>query len=69
MSSWEEKMKLYEVGFMTGHRTAYVVARSIAEAERKVAKALKDSTYTNEERRISRVEMLAHESWEGVYGG
>jgi hypothetical protein len=63
------EMKLYEVGFLNGHRTAYVVARSITEAGKKVAEVLKSSSYTVEERKICRIEVLAPEAWPGVYGG
>ena len=66
----EEKMKLYKVGFMRGSRTAYTQARSISEAVSRVAKVLKsDSVYTAGEAEICNVEVLASQTWPGVFGG
>jgi hypothetical protein len=62
--------KLYKVVFMNGHRVAYTEARSIPEAVSRTEKVLRtDSTYTKEEAKICSVEVLAGETWPGVFGG
>lgn len=65
-----DPMKLFKVSFMNGGRTAYVKARTIAEAVSKLSKALKiDSVYDASERRICGVLVLGDETWPNIFGG
>lgn len=63
-------MMLIKVDFLNGRRTAYTRAGSIEEAVKRVRACLaKDSVYTKDEAKICAVEVIATETWPGVFGG